>query len=408
MRFKYTVLSLGMLVLAGCGGSGGTGSVSDACNELTDESFSCATMLTDLVVEAVIPTVATFEDNLVQLNTKVDEYCANIDNGEKLETAKLAWQAAMVPLQQLQVMNFGPNADLGNGLISFYDWETANPYSIDISIAKSVLFEDIELPPVDNEKDLVAIEYILFAPSAVQAYTDPSKENSNVKKWREGSTGENEIQKERCDYAKLITADMQHRAATLKSSWQQFDLASVSSSKQVAANEVAQALFYIDNKTKDLKIKALLPQPEQADSDSFNAAKVESYFAHVSKEHIIANLNGLKNIFTSNGNVGLDDYLSAVGQAQIATDMLTALDAAISNAEAIDGSLFTALTDANGVDACSTVAVTGLYDTDGESSDIVTLCALQANIKKLTDVLKFEMIPATSFTAPASADGDND
>lgn len=411
MRFKHAVLSLAMLALAGCGGSsGGSGSVSDVCNDLTSSEFSCDTMLTDLVAEGVIPVVEDFETNLALLDTSVGDYCADISNSTKLETAGFAWVSVMVPLQQLNVMGFGPNADLENGLTSFYDWETANPINIDIAIAKSVLFAEIDLPASDNEKDLVAIEYILFAPSVIQTDGESANENSNVKTWREQNTEENEIQQDRCDYAKLITADMVNRVAALKTNWQQFDLASVSSSKQVAANEVAQALFYVDTKTKDLKIKALLPQVDQDnnDAETFNASKVESQFAHISKEHIIENLKGLRVIYTANGNMGLDDYLVAAGQDQIAADMLSTLDAAITNAEAINDSLFDAVTNAADVDTCSTIIGTGLYDVDTESSDIDTLCALQGNVKAFTDVLKFEMIPATSFTAPASADGDND
>ena len=406
MRFKHAVLSLGMLALAGCGGSSGGGSVSDACNELSgDENFSCDTMLVDLVAQGVVPVIDVFEANLAQLNTKVREYCGEINNQTKLEAAESAWQSVMAPLQQLQVMKFGPNADLDNGLTSFYDWETANPYNIDISIAKSALFEQIGLPISDNEKDLVAIEYVLFAPGEIQTYEDPSKENSNVKEWREGSTA-TKVQQDRCNYAQLITIDMVNRVATLKSSWQQFDLGSVSSSKQVAANEVAQALFYIDKKTKDLKIKALLPQ---AGADSFNPNKVESEYAHISKEHIIENLKGLKAIFTANGNMGLDDYLIAAGQSSVANDMLATVNAAITNAEAIDGSIFDAVNVGSNQQSCITLAASGLYDADEtNSSDIDTLCALQYTLKQFTDILKGDFILTTSFTVPASADGDND
>lgn len=405
MRFKHAVLSLGMLALAGCGGSsGGSGSVSDACNELSDESFSCDTMLTDLVAKSVVPVVETFETNIDLLNTSIGEYCADISNSTKLDAAESAWHSVMVPLQQLQVMSFGPNADLENGLTSFYDWETANPFNIDISIAKNALFGN-GLPSSDNEKDLVTIEYVLFALGEIQTYADPTKENSNVKTWREGSSA-TEIQQDRCDYAKLITVDMESRVASLKSSWSQYDLASVSSSKQVAANEVAQALFYVDKKTKDLKIKALLPQ---TGTESFNANKVESEFAHTSQRHIIENLKGLKAIFTANGNMGLDDYLIAAGQVSVATDMLTTLNVAIANAEAIDGSIYDAVNGASSQQTCITLAASGLYDAGGTtSSDIDTLCALQYNIKQFTDILKGDFVLTTSFTVPASADGDND
>jgi len=165
-------------------------------------------------------------------------------------------------------------------------------------------------------------------------------------------------------------------------------------------------LFYADKKTKDLKIKALLPQ---AGSDSFNANKIESEFAHISKEHIIENLKGLKAIFTANGNMGLDDYLIAAGQSSVANDMLATLNAAIANAEAIDDSIFDAVTAGSNQQSCITLAASGLYDADEtNSSDIDTLCALQYTLKQFTDILKGDFVLTTSFTVPASADGDND
>lgn len=416
MKMKV-LLTAGMtLVLAGCGGSSG-GGVADACNELSTESFSCETMLTDVVAEGVAPLVESLDAGLIDLDAKVVEYCADISDPTNLANAKDAWTAVMASMQQLLPMNFGPNLDIDNGLLTFYDWQTASPFNIDIAIAQRARFpETVTLPVASNEKDLVAIEYILFDYAAIQAYDDPTKENSNVKAWRESKVTDAEIQQDRCEYATLVTSSLKTKASGLKASWQQYDLASVSSNKQNSANEVAKALFYIDKVTKDAKIKAALPQYNDA-TTGFFADKLESQFAKQSKEGLLNNLIGAKRLFTlndiDNSKAGLDDYLVAAGQSDVADDMLAALDAAIANVEAIDnpGVIYDAVNNAMDEGACTSASGNGTYG-DGtnmaDSSDIVTFCALQYQVKAFTDILKGKFTFLTSFTIPASASGDND
>lgn len=411
MNVKNLIIFAVASVLTACGGSSDT-VVKDSCDELSNADFSCEVMLDDIVSKGVLPAVEQFEVELNSLQTKVSDYCENISDSSKHSLAKEAWASVMAPLQQLEVMNFGPNTDTANGLRSFYDWQTANPINIDIAIAKNNLFEQVGLSNSDNEKDLVAIEYILFKPGF---YTVTVNENPNVLNWRTGKTSD-EIQQDRCDYAVLIATDMKTRSAALTADWQSFDLASVSASKQVAANQVVDALFYIDKITKDLKIKATLPQPDDVDS-AFKPEKLESQFAYQSKEAILNNLIGVKTILTLNdiddSKIGIDDYLKSAGQDELAIEMNVALNAAIINVMAIDGvtgtddaTIFSAVDNASSNTDCTVSSGNGTYLDN--SSDIVTFCALQYQVKTFTDILKGDFTFLTSFTVPASASGDND
>jgi len=396
------------MLLVGCGGSGSAGATNDACNELSGETFNCDEMLSDLVSEGVMPIVQDFKTAMVSLDDVVVAYCAD---SNELSDARLAWTNAMVPLQQLQAMNFGPNSDSDNGLLSFYDWQTASPFNIDIAIAQRTRFPDtIRLPGTDNEKDLIAIEYILFDVNAVQAYPDPSKENIHVKAWRESSSN---IQQDRCDYAALVTDALKDKAVDLESQWLEYDLASESTIKQIVANKVAEALFYIDKITKDEKIKATVPQDDNGAGSTFDASELESQFANESKEAILNNLIGAQILLTlndsDNSKTALNDYLIAAGQEDTATEMATALSVAIANVGLITGDLFTAVSnsDASNETTCKEYSSGSLEYTSADSP-IKYFCALQHTVKNFTDILKGDFTFLTSFTVPASASGDND
>lgn len=392
MRNKIVGISLAVLGLTACGGSDSDGTVSDACNELSSDTFSCDTMLNDLVTEGVKPLVTEFKTELADLDEAVDAYC---DASGTKELAQTAWSNAMVPLQKMQTMNFGPNADTENGLVSFYDWQTASESNIDIAIAKNAIDES-GLSTIDNRKDLIAIEYILFTTDNTVTNTS----NSTVDTWQTDSA---DIQADRCDYAQLITEDLKTRAVTLESAWHSYDLASVANSKQAAANEVTQAFFYADKQIKDAKVKSALPQDS---SENFDASELESQFANTSKEHLINNLEGLKQILNAGDGVGIDDYLVAVGEPEVATLLNNQIDAAIDNLDAIENTLYSAVETGTTLETCSSLANNGSAETN--LSDVEELCKFQYTIKQLTDTLKGDFVLSTEFTIPASASGDND
>jgi predicted lipoprotein len=364
-------------------------------------------MLADLVEQGVRPLVSNLKTQLTQLNTDTVAYCADISQADKLTAAENAWLSVMETVQQLQAMEFGPSADTNTGLKSFYAWEEASPLNIDLAIAANTQ-SDAGLPGINNRKELTAIEYILFSPGTI---TNTASQNSDMQNWITATADSNAdiqnaaIQNDRCDYAKLVTANLANKATDFETSWNAYSLASEVSTKQAAANEVTDALFFADKQIKDAKVKAALPQ---ASGENFDALKLESQFANVSKTHLINNLVGLKRIFTANDNGhGLDDYLASANQADVAIKMIDQIDAAIDNLEEIEGSIVTAVSGVSNSDAtCINLAGSGLYS--DTSSDIDVLCAFQYTIKQFTDTLKGDFIIATKFTTPASASGDND
>ena len=402
MLKNILVLSSALLLTA-CGGSSSssTSSQADACDDLATSTFNCSTMLTDLVEQGVRPLVSDLKTQLSQLNSATITYCEDISNSANLTTAKDAWLTTMVTIEQLQAMEFGPSANTDTGLKSFYSWQEASPLNIDLEIAANTQ-SSAGLSSINNRKELTAIEYILFSPGTI---TNTASANQDMQDWIAASSGNaTQIQNDRCDYAKLVTANLASKATEFETSWNNYTLASEADTKQAAANIATDAMFFADKQIKDAKVKAALPQ---ATAEVFDASKLESQFANVSKEHLINNLKGLKRIFTANENgQGIDDYLVAVNEADLATLMISQIDAAISNLEAIEGTLNAAVTAGTSFETCSALANNG-SNADG-LSDIEELCKFQFTIKQFTDELKEDFIIATKFTTPSSASGDND
>lgn len=407
MLKNILVLSSALLLTA-CGGSSSssTSSQADACDDLASSTFNCSTMLTDLVEQGVRPLVSDLKTQLSQLNSATITYCEDISNSANLTTAKDAWLTSMVTIEQLQAMEFGPSANTDTGLKSFYSWQEVSSLNIDLAIAANAQ-SAAGLSSINNRKELTAIEYILFSPGTI---TNTASSNQDMQDWiaatenADANLQSENIQNDRCDYAKLVTANLASKATEFETSWNNYTLASEAGTKQAAANIATDAMFFADKQIKDAKVKAALPQ---ATAEVFDASKLESQFANVSKEHLINNLKGLKRIFTANENgQGIDDYLVAVNEADLATLMISQIDAAISNLEAIESTLNAAVTAGTSFETCSALANNG-SNADG-LSDIEELCKFQFTIKQFTDELKEDFIIATKFTTPSSASGDND
>lgn len=408
IRLGFSAAIIAML--AGCGGSsGGAGgsATTDACKELDSDTFSCADMINDLVEFGVRPLTDDFATQAQTLHDATNTYCAPLiadgtDTDANLTAAQNAWVAAAETVQQLAVMQFGPLGNDDTGFSSIYAWPTASACNVDVQLVNGSIGSD-------NRAGMFAMEYLLFSEKGSKACTtvDGVPQSASVETWFANNDAAAR-QVDRCEYAQLVADDLVEKATAMETAWNSYDLSTAGSTLQAAAGKVTDALFYIDKQTKDAKIKATLPQ---ATDESFDATALESQFANDSKEAIIANLQGAKRILIANdsaANTGFDDYFAALGRDDITTDMVTALDQAIANAQAIDGTIYAALsgaTDEN-VQSCINYANDGQYS-DG-LSDLMTFCALQYNIKTFTDILKGDFVQATSFTVPASADGDAD
>jgi len=391
MKLAFATSVLLTLSLTGCGGSGSgtTTLTTDVCKELSSDTFSCGTMLQDMTSVAQ-QTVTLVKTSLTQLDSDVGDYCTAQDTAS-LNTAKTQWAATMEAVQKMEVMQFDAIATERN---QFYNWPSNDTCKVDLQIASGPAEDFTKV--AQGRRGLNSVEYILFEADTLASCASLY---GSVGEW----VGNNDLaarKQARCDYAKIVTADLASRATQLETDLATLDLTTKLNSLQAAANSISDALFYVDKQTKDAKLIAALPQTTDGE---FKVTSLESQFAHISKEHMKNNLLGAKAIFTANDQTGFEDYLIAAGQQEIATNMISALDAALANLDAIEGDFFTAVSNASDQAACINTT-----DYLAGDSDISKLCALQKNLKTFTDLLKEDFVMVLKFTKPAAADGDND
>jgi hypothetical protein len=116
---------------------------------------------------------------------------------------------------------------------------------------------------------------------------------------------------------------------------------------------------------------------------------IESRFALDSTDHLRQNLVGFRRLFQGCGpgfsGVGFDDWLEAVGQGDLAQEILTALTDTELAVDRLDPPLEAAI-----------------------FVDVPEVRALHATLKRLTDLLKTQFHTVLDLDLPMSVEGDND
>lgn len=400
MSICYTWLAaaLALGLMAAC-------SSSPASSDAQPISFDRRAMLANLGEKVVLPTYRVFGQRADELAAAIDGHCAALGSaGEApaLASAQDAWKQAMTSWQEAELMIFGPAAmDARTLRDRIYSWPVTSSCAVD----QDVMLRGDD-PAYDigtrltNRRGLDALEYVLFAPT-LETTCPPQAAPPG---WEALSTADR--QAARCAFAQAAAADLATQAATLLAAWEPAQgnyLGELSSagqsgssidSVQSAVNLVSDAMFYVDSEVKDMK----LGEPAGVVMNSCGTAgepclaELESRFARHSKENVIANLRGLTMLFggdgpdgNGGGGPGFDDFLIAVGAAELASVMSSDMAAALAAAEAIDGTL-----------------------TDALAADRDSVVAAHAAVKRITDSMKSQFLTVLGLELPESAAADND
>jgi predicted lipoprotein len=317
-------------------------------------------------------------------------------------SAKDAWLATMAIAEETELFRYGPAArgaepggrDLRDEM---YPWPLfsrcrTEEQLVDRSYAKPDFGTSIV-----NGRGLTAYEYLVFYPGTDNACAQFSVINSQ-KTW--SALGDAELAKRKAEYAAAVADDVYARASTLLQAWDpaggnfhaQLTKAGTGSTvyatDQAAFNAVSDALFYLENEAKDMKLARPLGILDCEDATCPQA--VESPYARASAAHLRANLRGFKRLFAgctsdAGDGLGFDDLLRAAGAGDLADRML----AALADAEAAIDSLEPSFED-----------VVANEPARGRT--------VHARFKKLTDLLKVELVTDLNLEPPKGTEGDND
>ncbi|TPV93121.1 MAG: hypothetical protein B7733_22165 [Myxococcales bacterium FL481] len=372
------------------------------------EPFSHRGMLVSLVNHVLQPAHQSFVTACQEL-VATTEHAANAtaqatpDAPAALEAARQAWRTAAAAWQRIEMMQIGPAAssisDSGGADLrdEVYSWPTVNTCRVDQEIVtRSYLEPDFAQSQLVNVYGLDAAEYLLFHDDP--GNTCPPQIPINDGTW--AALGDAEIAARRAAYAASVSRDLLARAQQLHAAWDPagggFAAAFIDPGQGASPyqnvgevfNGVFRAMFYLDLVTKDQK----LARPTGLDGTCPTAScpeRVESRWAHASREHLLANLAAFEALYygadTPAAGIGFDDFLVHVGAPAIATDLTVAIDAAQARMQNGAGTLAEAV-----------------------AQDNETVKADHAAVKAITDILKGPFHVALNLTIPEEGAGDSD
>ena len=408
-----------LLPLAGCLGSGPGGTTASDSGDSTDNTV----LLNAITDNVVIPTYQAFADTTQewsQTSNAIDAYCQALDTVDEASTqaaAQQSWKDAMAYWQQLEAFQFGPIADNDAQLRNeIYSWPThTNSCTIDQHVVLAESTYDISTSPW-QATGLDALEYLLFNTNLDHTCPTQIIETQN---W---DTRSNLDRKQaRCDFAKLIAADIYQNAQILLDEWlpggndfaqQLLDSGSEGGayeSQTAALNAISDALFYLDDSAKDRKLA--LTTGLSADCSQTNCIdQIESPYADNGLANIRNNLIGFENLFTGTPDglethFSFDDLLQTKAFPDVADEIEFETRAAIDHIDSSSDSLaesINLITNTTEETACINASA------NPDTASSLEACQLHGLVKQITDILKGSFVAIVSLNLPSRVEGDND
>jgi len=256
-----------------------------------NEPFDQAAMLQSLGSDVIIPTYAAFAEQSGLLVNSADAFCAD-PTTSGLGALQAQWQNARALWKQTGTINFGPYMEQPWRLGPKLDSWPVREDTIEENLASG---EPLTFETVRNlgasSRGLPAMEYLIF---------DPEGSGAALSKF-EDAGGDR-----RCDYTIALAKDVQANADAMVRAWSPSGddyLGALLASGEPgapfmsirdASNEIVNRMLFLVENAMRLKLGQPLglesggePRPEL----------VESRYSDNSLQDILANLDGLENIY---------------------------------------------------------------------------------------------------------------
>lgn len=318
------------------------------------------------------------------------EFRATVD-ALVMAPTKENWKAAMASWQRVELMQYGPtgssSAPGGQDLRDqVYSWPLPNRCVIEDTLVSKRYETDLGSLLV-NRRGLGALEYLLFH--------ETDDFTCSAAGWQ--ALTPTERTQRRQDYARAVIADVKVHADALVAAWEGGFIETMRTAgpgnptymtTASALNRVSDALFYVDDEMKDVKLAPAIGLRDCAAPPCLEA--LESQYANHNTENLRQNVIGLRMLFqgceANYAGHGFDDLLYGVRADDLAGRMLERLQNAQSKLELIEEP---DLRDALVADPQS---VRDFYDA----------------LKGMTDLMKTEFVTVLDLDLPMGLEGDND
>lgn len=383
-----------LLLVAACGNEPGKG-----IDAPTDD-FDRSAMLAHLAEHVLLPIQATFATRAGAVPAAISAHCDALDAGQPaatLDAARAATSAAIDAWERAEAVLVGPVAmDHAKLRSEIYAWPLLSPCELDRDVAgrwANPASYDVNAELV-NARSLTAVEYLLYPTTAIHSCV------SAPTGW--DALGA-DLSRARCRLALAIATDVAAKGDQLHAAWRAdggnyvAELANAGTSAssiasaQAAVNLISDGMFYVDKMVKDMKLA-------ESAGIAVNACQtvqtpcireVELRFSDRATFALRVNLASLREAFTGKTTAkdgpGFDDFMTALGQQELATRMTASLDAAIAATAALPDSFLTAL-----------------------DTDYAKVVATHAAVRAFTDDLKSQFLTVLDLEIPDDVAADND
>ncbi len=400
------------VTLAATAAASGCGGDPPSPDGATD-SFDRPAMLAHLGQHVLLPIQEAFATRAAALPPAIEAYCAALDAGTPgttLDAARAAFGEAVDAWQAADALLVGPAAlDMRTLRERIYAWPLLSSCGLDRDTVTSWTDPggyDVSTA-LPNVRSLTSVEYLLHATATAHtcATTPPG--------WDALAQGP-DLPRARCRLAQRIAADVAAQGAAVRDAWRPDggdfvgalaragQSGSPFRSAHAAVNEISDGMFYVDSMVKDMKLgePAGLAVNSCGSVEAPCLREAELGLSDRAAFAIRENLAALRRAFTGTtptaDGPGFDEFLRALGQAELADRMTASLDDAIAKAGALpDGMVAALATDRDG-------------DTDVDTADYPEIVAAHTAIKRFTDDLKSQFLTVLALEIPDDVATDND
>lgn len=351
----------------------------------------------------ILPTLREFATQAEALEAAAGAYAAD-PSDENRAAAQAAWRDAAASWQQAELMQVGPAgmAGTGCGVVGamelrdeIYSWSLTSTCRIDQeTVAESHADPALLDAELVNVRGLDAMEYLLFVETDDNTCGALSPIN-DAGTWEAERAN---IRQRRATYAHTAAQLVLEEARGLRDAWEPSGgdfLAdwrgagtdgSAYDTSQRALDDLATAMLYLDNATRDMKIG------DPAGITCMDASCIDSLetpFANHDKEAVLANLEAFGRLFHGESpdsmGLGIDDLLLAIGADALVADLGAALTAAVEAVEAIPGTLREAI--------------------EADAPEVMAAYAALGTAQRL---FKVDVVTALDIDVQSCTPGDND
>jgi len=257
-------------------------------------SFDKKEMLVSLADSIMSPRMNHFNHTLRELEKAVQE-AESAKTHAAFSGIQTKWKHALFSWKMLESIYVGYLTE-SYTKTAFYSLPTIEKINRAIQGNDDLSSDRVRAKIADTEKNLLALDYLLFAENSAQKFLDNPRYRNYILFIAE------ELQ---VSYTKLHSKWLLQKDAVLKSneSGRYEDI-------QVAITEYVNAFVYLVEDYRDYSIGNLLGIKN---GGTLSPEKAEASYSNLSKDALLEGVIGLESVFYGNNGKGFDDLLQAIG-----------------------------------------------------------------------------------------------